>query len=109
MSDYVPMTVPFPGEKFEGTSGSDADALFVLCQDCARDKEMNGTRYREGREAGDDDYCQVLAAALRNEAVEIRELEDGSLKCMAFVPLDQPITPARCEHTVDMFEQGDHA
>lgn len=106
--EYVPMTGPFPGVQYEPSNGTEGECFIAAwCAKCARDLDMNGTCYREGREPGDGDWCQILGASFRGEAVEWREMPDGECKCMAFVPFGEAIPPAKCPHTPDMFELKD--
>jgi len=93
-----------PGDQFIPSSSD--DGIYILtefCQHCARDKAM-----REGAdfdECDDDELCEIIAASFRGEAVEWREMEDGAVKCIAFVPAGQPIPDLRCQHTADLFDQ----
>ncbi len=99
---YVPTPGPLPGDQF--IPSNCADGIYILtefCQHCARDKAM-----REGAdfdECDDDDQCEIIAASFRGEAVEWREMEDGAVKCIAFVPAGQPLPDPRCQHTADLF------
>ncbi len=106
MTDYVPMKGPFPGAQYQPSNGTEG-ACFIegWCCNCARDKEMNGTRDAEGRDPGDDDFCPILGASMSEDGgvVEWREIGDFEYRCMAFVPLDQPVPAPRCEHTLEMF------
>lgn len=101
---YLPTPGPLPGDQFIPSSSD--DGIYILtefCQHCARDKAM-----REGAdfdECDDDELCEIIAASFRGEAVEWREMEDGAVKCIAFVPAGQPIPDPRCPHTADLFDQ----
>ena len=100
--DYVPMTGPLTGERYMPSNGTEGlGFLNDWCSRCERDKELNCTKDNE--DCGDDDWCPILAASYRDEAVEWRELEDGSTKCMAFVPMGHAIPPPRCEQTRELF------
>ena len=99
---YVPTPGPHPGEQFI-PSNSDDGCRFLMewCTHCARDKAM-----REGDdldECDDNELCEIIAASSRGEAVEWREMPDGETRCIAFIEAGQEVTPARCEHTADMF------
>jgi hypothetical protein len=101
--DYVPMSGPMPGERHIPSNGTEGWAFIEdWCSRCERDKELSGTKHPE--DCGDDDWCPIVAASYRDEAVEWRELEDGSTKCMAFAPLGHGVPPPRCENTADMFD-----
>lgn len=100
--EYIPTPGPLPGEQWT-PSNSDIGYGFLSseCGHCARDKAM-----REGMPFDDCDEserCQIIGASFRGEAVEWRKLENGEVKCIAFIPAGQPIPPARCAHTDDMF------
>lgn len=61
---------------------------------------------REGaplEDCDDNEKCEIIAASFRGEAVEWRDLGDGEIKCIAFVPAGQPIPPPRCANTSDLF------
>lgn len=98
---YTPTPGPLPGEQWTPSNGCDGDAFQgSLCCNCARDKCMS-----EGRDfddCADDEVCQILGASYRGEAVEWRELDDGRVTCIAFVPAGGRI-PERCAQTADMF------
>ncbi len=105
MADYTPTPGPLPGEQYK-PSNSDAGYSFIafFCSNCQRDKSC-----REGvdiDECDDDERCEILGASFRGEAVEWRRLDDGSVTCTAFVDAGEPIPPARCPHTADMFSEA---
>ena len=96
MIDYIPMEGPFPGERYIPSNGTEGEIFQQdWCYRCERDKELNGTCEKENRDPGDDDWCQILNASFRDETVEWRELEDGTTKCMGFVPMGEPIPPPK--------------
>ncbi len=65
---------------------------------------MNGTVYREGREATEDDWCEILGRSFTDEPLpEWVYGDDGQPKCSQFVPAGEPVPAPRCEHTADMF------
>lgn len=102
MRDYVPMKGPLKGEQYVPSNGTDGYAFIESwCTQCGRDKPCS-----EGKnfdECADDEVCEILAASFRGEAVEWRQLEDGSVTCLGFT-IEEPGTP-RCANTVDMFEE----
>lgn len=105
--DYIPTPGPLDGERYMPSSGTEGACFHeAWCCQCERDKELNGTCEAERRAATEDDWCPIVAASYRDEAVEWRILPDGTTKCIAFVPMGTPITPPRCEHTIDMFEEA---
>jgi hypothetical protein len=93
-----------PGEQWI-PSNSDEGYGFLgsVCTQCARDKSM-----REGvdiDECDDNERCDIIARSFCGEAIEWREMPDGEVKCIAFVPAGERIPEPPCEHTMDMFEQ----
>jgi hypothetical protein len=96
-----------PGTPYRPCNGSEGEYFMSMwCEDCARDKEMNGTVFREGREAGDDDWCEILGRSFRSDEPlpEWVYGPDSQPCCTQFVPMDQPIPEPRCEKTADMFQ-----
>lgn len=95
-----------PGEPYRPCNGSEGEYFHAMwCEECERDKSMNGTVYREGREETDDDWCEILGRSFRSDEPlpEWVYGKNGQPCCTAFAPLgDKPPTP-RCEHTADMF------
>lgn len=102
---YVPTPGPLPGEQWIPSNGTEGCSfLDYACSNCARDKAM-----REGAdldECDDNELCEIIAAAFRREAVEWREMPDGTVKCIAFVSADKPIPDQRCQHTKDLFSEA---
>jgi len=93
----------YPGEQYTPSSGTEgADFIDQWCGKCALDKAANGEKDFDA--CSDDELCQILAASFRGEAVEWSELEDGTLKCMKFDPLEKPTPRDLDDRTVDMFE-----
>lgn len=100
-------TNTYPGEQYTPSNGTEGEAFHAFwCCRCARDNESNGICHAEGRDPVDDDWCPILGASFRGEAVEWRRLETGRTTCMAFVPLGEPIPAPRCGHTQDMFGES---
>lgn len=100
---YIPTPGPLPGEQWK-PSNSDVGHSFLNhnCGNCARDKAMrDGEPYDE---CDDNELCEIIAASFRGEAVEWRQMPDGDIKCIAFVPAGEPIPAPRDDRTVDMFE-----
>lgn len=94
-----------PGESYMPCNGTEGEFFHSMwCEECARDKAMNGTVYREGREETDEDWCEILGRSFREDAIpEWVYGADGQPCCTQFVPMEQEVT-ARCEHTADMFD-----
>lgn len=100
--DYVPMKGPLPGERYMPSSGTEGMCFQdQWCSRCARDAELSGTKHID--DCGEDDWCPIVAASYRDEAVEWRELDSGECVCLAFVEAGTEPPPPRCEHTSDMF------
>lgn len=76
--------------------------MWNWCSKCVRDKEMNGTCAKEGREPGEDDWCEILSRSFRiDEALPEWRVDDhGWAYCSAFRSADLLL---RCERTRDMF------
>lgn len=93
------------GQRYEPSNGTEGDCFHdKWCCNCARDKVMNGTVEQDGPGFDPEtDYCQILNASFRSEAVEWIFDANGMPSCTAFTPMDQPIPAPRCEHTPDMF------
>lgn len=94
-----------PGKPYMPCNGTEGEFFHAAwCENCERDKAMNGTVYREGREETDDDWCEILGRSFRED--EIAEWvygADGQPSCTHFVPMGQAVT-VRCEHTADLFD-----
>lgn len=102
-----------PGEPYRPCNGSDGEYFIGMwCEECARDKEMNGTVYREGREATDEDWCEILGRSYRSDEPLPEWIygEDGQPRCTAFVKLGDSL-PVRDDLTLDLFaeSEGGHA
>lgn len=91
-----------PGEQYRPSNGTEGFGFIdSWCVNCARDKAM-----REGcdiDECDDDERCDIIASSFIGAAVEWRRMPNGEVKCLAFIPLDEPIPTPRCAHTLDMF------
>lgn len=102
---YTPTPGPLPGEQYCPSNGTDGACFHEeFCCRCARDKCMS-----EGKDfdaCTEDEVCQILGASFRGEAVEWRELDDGSVTCIAFVPVGERIPGPRCAKTADLFGDG---
>ena len=104
MSEYVPTPGPHEGKQSEPSNGTEGGCFIdAWCSHCARDKVMNGEATQDQADVDDSLYCPILGASFRGEAVEWREMPDGTTKCIAFVPQGQDIQPARCAHTAELF------
>ncbi len=97
-----------PGEPYRPCNGTEGEFFHAMwCEECARDKAMNGTVYREGREENDDDWCEILGRSFRDDPLpEWTYGEDGQPKCTSFVPMGKTPPEPRCEHTADLFAAG---
>lgn len=98
-----------PGEPYRPCNGTEGEYFHAMwCEECARDKAMNGTVFLEGREETEDDWCEILGRSFRSDEPlpEWVYGDDRQPTCTQFVPLGSAI-PARCEHTADMFGDGE--
>ena len=103
MAEYIPTPGPHEGEQYEPSNGTEGGCFIeAWCANCARDKVMNGEATQEQADVDDSLYCQILGASFRGEAVEWRELPDGTVKCIAFVPQGERIQPQRCPNTLEL-------
>lgn len=93
-----------PGERYRPSNGTEGEYFHSMwCEECARDKVMNGEATQEQADADPSLYCQILNNSFASEGVAEWVIgDDGQPKCTAFIPVGQPI-PAICEHTPDMF------
>ena len=101
LAEYEPTPGPLPGEQYIPSNSDDGCAFLDLCADCERDRCLNGTKYEE--DCDDDDFCPIVAASFRGEAVEWRQLPDGKVTCIAFVSIGLPIPRPRCKATKELF------
>lgn len=94
------------GKRYMPSNGTEGEFFMAAwCEECARDKAMNGTAHREGREETDEDWCEILGRSFREDSIpEWVYGEDGQPKCTQFTPMDQPIQAPRCPNTPDMFD-----
>ena len=99
-----------PGEPYRPHNGSEGEYFHAMwCEECERDKAMNGTVYREGREETHSDWCEILGRSFRDEPLpEWVYGKDGQPCCTQFVAMGQTETQ-RCEHTGDMFTEAGNA
>lgn len=100
-----------PGERYQPCNGSEGEFFHAMwCEECARDKVMNGTATQE--EADKDPercYCMILNQSFTSEGVAEWVIgEDGQPKCTAFWPKDEPIRE-RCTNTPDLFGAQEQA
>ena len=99
-----------PGEPYRPCNGSEGEYFQAMwCEECERDKALNGTAFREGREDTEDDWCEIVGRSYRTDEPlpEWVYGADGQPCCTQFVPMGQPVPPARCQATVDMFNEAD--
>ena len=95
-----------PGERYQPCNGTEGEYFHSMwCEECARDKVMNGEATQEQADADPGLYCAILtnSMALREGVPEWVIGEDGQPRCTEFIPAGEPI-PFRCPATVDMFE-----
>lgn len=98
------------GEKFRPSNGTEL-ALFTCswCENCGKDLLVNGEKDVDDCKPGD--LCKILTAATLHAEDDPRYPqewqygEDGQPMCAAYVPCDEPVTPQRCDKTIDMFIQ----
>lgn len=99
-----------PGERYQPCNGTEGEYFHSMwCEECARDKVMNGEATQEQADADPSLYCQILNDSFINEGVAEWVIDkDGQPCCTAFVPMGSTVPTARCEHTSDMFGVCEH-
>lgn len=98
-----------PGERYQPCNGSEGEYFHSMwCEECARDKAMNGEATQEQCDADPEaNYCRILNDSFMAEGVAEWVIgSDGQPCCTAFIPAGQPI-PHRCPQTLDMFSGGE--
>lgn len=102
--ELAAITVHRAGEQWVPSNGDEGGIFWSeWCANCERDKVMNGTVWEQ--DAGDDDYCPILAASFSGKATQWVYATDGQPTCTGFTPMGQPLA-YRCEHTPDLFDMG---
>lgn len=93
-----------PGERYQPCNGTEGECFWSMwCEECARDKVMNGEATQEQADSDDSLYCQILNNSFAKEGCDEWVIgEDGQPMCTAFIPAGQPV-PFRCPATTDMF------
>jgi MoaA/NifB/PqqE/SkfB family radical SAM enzyme len=77
-----------PGRQFIPSNSDEGNYFCMInCEHCSRDAFTNGTKELEDCE--DSDFCPILAASFRNEAIQWRELDSGKLICTEFLPMEE--------------------
>lgn len=96
------------GQPYMPSNGTEGACFHEMhCQNCERDKVMNGSATVEDADRDPDLYCEILSRSFReDELAEWKFGPDGWPMCTAFVPKGDPIPLPRCAHTADMFDGG---
>ncbi len=95
-----------PGTLYMPSNGTEGEFFHSMwCEECARDKVMNGEATQEQADADPEGcYCMILNQSFHSDGVpEWVYGADGQPCCTAFSPKGQPIQ-YRCPNTPDMFE-----
>lgn len=97
------------GQPYMPSNGSEGEAFWAMtCEKCERDKVMNGSATVEEADCNPDLYCEILNRSFREPYIEEWKFgPDGWPMCTAFVPKGDKLPTPRCEHTSDLFEQGE--
>ncbi len=98
-----------PGEPYRPCNGSEGEFFHSMwCENCDRDKVMNGTATIDDADNDPDLYCEILNRSYRDDPLpEWKRGDDGQPMCTEFVPMRKPDEPApveRCPNTSDMFD-----
>lgn len=101
-----------PIKLYKPSSGTEGEAFIShWCANCKRDSVCNGSVQYD--EAGDDDYCQIIAATMSldvSDPIYPKEWHydtDGAPVCSAFVSVDRTESSSfaeRDDYTADLFE-----
>lgn len=94
-----------PGESYQPCNGSEGEYFQAMwCEECERDKVMNGSATIDEADHDPDLYCEILNRSFRSDEPlpEWTYGADGQPCCTQFVPKGTAAT-ARCEHTADLF------
>lgn len=96
-----------PGNSYMPCNGSEGEYWFSMwCEECARDKVMNGEATQEQADQDDSLLCEIIGRSFCHDAIpEWVYGDDGQPKCTQFVPQGQAV-PHRCPLTQDMFDAG---
>ena len=94
-----------PGKPYKPCNGSEGEYWFGMwCEECARDKVMNGEATQEQADQDESLLCEIIGRSFTDAPLpEWQYGDDGQPRCTMFCPKDQPI-PQRCERTIDMFD-----
>lgn len=94
-----------PGGRYQPCNGTEGEFFHSMwCEECARDKVMNGEATQDQAYADPSLYCQILNDSFRSGGVAEWIIgADGQPLCTQFVPKGEAIPAPRCEHTGDMF------
>ena len=94
-----------PGQRYSPSNGTEGEYFHAMwCEECARDKVMNGKATQEQADRDPDLYCRILNDSFSAEGVAEWVIgEDGQPMCTAYVPKGDKVPEPRCEHTPDLF------
>lgn len=82
-----------PGESYMPSNGSEGEYFFGMwCEECARDKLMNGEATIEETDKDSSLLCEIIGRSYCNDAIpEWVHGDDGQPKCTQFVPKGDPV------------------
>lgn len=99
-----------PGSLYQPSNGTEGEVFFsIWCENCARDKVMNGEARTDAELEDPDNWCPIIARtmAYNTEDAEYprewRIAESGQPECTAYVPFGEPIPAPRDELTLPLF------
>lgn len=92
-----------PGERWMPSNGTCGEYFWSMwCEECARDKVMNGEATVEQADKDPSLYCDILSRSFREDSLpEWVYGDDGQPKCTAFVPQGEDVKP-RCSATLEL-------
>ena len=97
------------GQPYMPSNGTEGEVFWAAwCEKCERDKVMNGSASVADADSNPDLYCEILNRSFREDHLDEWKFgPDGWPMCTAYVSKGQPLPLPRCEHTTDMFDQGE--
>lgn len=94
--------------KYRPSNGTEGDSFILSwCGTCARDRAL-----REGspiEECDDDELCDIVSRAFIYQVTDPEYPAEWCYDdsepphCTAYIPEGQPVPPARCQHTQELF------
>jgi hypothetical protein len=92
------------GKQYEPSNGTEGHAFIGRwCENCERDKVMNGEATVEQADVDDTLYCSILSNSFLDGGVAEWIFDaKGMPTCTAFVPKGDSLPVPRCPHTAEL-------